>query len=215
MSISLRVLVLALVASVTLVAAAAARAGTYTVYGCQTPTGASAPLNGWQDYISSDTYWQGRCPGPMYLGMVDSESHADGETVELKFTAPPGTTISSYTLRRAVKLVSSDGYYFETLEESGGVWHLVNGCSSPAGCKPRRRHQEPVRPLESLSAHRGGRHHGGGSQDAVQSQRRLPPRAGHGHGLDLALAVRNHARGQLLSPVRRSAKRAAGCPVPC
>lgn len=136
MSISLRVLVLALVASVTLVAAAAARAGTYTVYGCQTPTGASAPLNGWQDYISSDTYWQGRCPGPMYLGMVDSESHADGETVELKFTAPPGTTISSYTLRRAVKLVSSDGYYFETLEESGGVWHLVNGCSSPAGCKP-------------------------------------------------------------------------------
>jgi hypothetical protein len=136
MRFSLRVLVLALVASVTLVAAAAAQAGTYTVYGCKTPTGAGAPLSGWQDSISSDTYWQGKCPGPMYLGMVDSQTHANGETVELKFTAPPGTTISSYTLRRAVKLVSSDGYYFETLEESGGVWHLVNGCSSPAGCKP-------------------------------------------------------------------------------
>jgi len=125
--------------AVTLAAAPIAHAGTYPVYGCQTPTGGTAPMDHWS--FSPDVnrnniydYWADECPGRVRMWMSATHWHPDGDVAEATFNAPANTTIASYTLTRAVRVVSQDGYYYQAWDLSAGQWHLVDGCPRAANC---------------------------------------------------------------------------------
>jgi hypothetical protein len=139
MSFRLRAILCGLAASLLLTAAPIARAGTYTVYGCQTPFASVAPMDGW--HVDLDVahdaynYWQATCPGPVFMWMAASHTHPDGAYAEESFIAPADTTVHSYTIWRALRLVPSDGYYYQVWDRSAGQWRLVSGCAGPAGCK--------------------------------------------------------------------------------
>jgi hypothetical protein len=132
-----------LAASALLAVVPSARAGTYTVYGCQTPSGSAAPLDGWHVALSSDSYFVGACPGPMFMGMEASRTHANGAANMFSFIAPSSTTVYSYTIRRAVRLVSGAGYYYQGWDQSAGQWRLVNGCAGPSGCNSLGDYTQP------------------------------------------------------------------------
>ena len=122
--------------AVLLVCASSAIAGTYTVYGCQTPRGSTAPLSGWTQVL--DVYpanWSDGCPVAAFMWMSPSTSHGDGRYAQETFVAPPGTTIRRYTLVRAVRLTTSGGYYFQALQDSSGFWNMVDGCETYAHCQ--------------------------------------------------------------------------------
>jgi hypothetical protein len=144
-AMSLRMMLLArtativIMAGVSLVAASAASARTYTVYGCRTPTGAKAPLNDWQGALDSadnttHEFWGGTCPGPRYLKLDPAFTHLNGANVEATFIAPADTTITSYSIERAVRLVPSAGYLYEAWALSAGRWLLVDGCTTASLC---------------------------------------------------------------------------------
>jgi hypothetical protein len=117
-------------------AAPSAVAGTYTVYGCRTPTGAVAPLSGWSDSLQVyPAYWQNSCPTVTYMWMAASSPHGEGRYAEETFDAPPNTTIASYRLVRAVRLVPSGGYYYQALQDTSGYWTLVDGCNTYTTCQ--------------------------------------------------------------------------------
>jgi hypothetical protein len=137
MRLATRPLVLAFVTAAALVAAPTALAGTYTVYGCQTPTGAPAPINGssgWTTSIAHGAYTAGACPGTTFFGLATNTAYANGQGNFVTFTAPPGMTIQSYSIGRVARIVTNSGYYFQTLDLVSGQWRLVNGCSNPAKC---------------------------------------------------------------------------------
>lgn len=145
MSLSMRTILvasaasIAIVASLALAAAPSALAGTYTVYGCRTPSGAGAPLNGWQGALdpADDTgheFWGGTCPGPYFLKLDPFFSHIEGASVAATFVAPADTTISSYAIWRAVRLVPSAGFLYQAWALSAGRWLLVDGCGTASSC---------------------------------------------------------------------------------
>ena len=112
-----------------------ARAGSYTVYGCRTPTGTVAPVNGWSYSLQVyPAYWSNSCPGETFMWMAASTPHGYGRYAEETFVAPPGTTIHNYTIVRAVRLVSSGGYYYQALQNSRGYWSMVEGCNTYTSC---------------------------------------------------------------------------------
>jgi hypothetical protein len=111
-------------------------AGTYTVYGCRTPAGVLAPLSGWSDSLQVyPAYWQDSCPTVTYMWMAASSPHGYGRYAEETFDAPPNTTIASYRLLRAVRLVPSGGYYYQALQDTSGYWTLVDGCNTYTTCQ--------------------------------------------------------------------------------
>jgi len=145
MMLSLRAILVAGAASIammsglSLATASVARAGTYTVYGCRTPNGGAAPMNNWQVGLdTSDGYhhdfWGSTCPGPVFMGMDAGFSHVDGDFAEETFIAPVDTTIQSYTISRAVRLVPSAGFLYQAWERSPGGWQLVEGCTGAGSC---------------------------------------------------------------------------------
>jgi hypothetical protein len=89
--------------------ASAAQAGTYTVYGCSTPDGRAAPIDGWIGTSSpGPPNWTGHanyCSGADPYFVMDHELPPDGtwpagSAARYTFTAPPGTTVSSAVPRR-------------------------------------------------------------------------------------------------------------------
>jgi hypothetical protein len=89
--------------------ASAAQAGTYTVYGCSTPDGRAAPIDGWIGTSSpGPPNWTGHanyCSGADPYFVMDHELPPDGtwpagSAARYTFTAPPGTTVSSAVVRR-------------------------------------------------------------------------------------------------------------------
>jgi hypothetical protein len=87
-----------------------ARAGTYDVYACRLPEGTPAGDDGWSVYgggfhmATQSTCTAGRpVPGEMYAA-ISGDVYANA-TNGFAFTAPPGTSIASFTLSRAVKPV--------------------------------------------------------------------------------------------------------------
>lgn len=125
---------LAIAASWVAAAAPTALAGTYTVYGCQLPTGV-APLSGWSYSLQVyPAYWQNSCPKATYMWMAASTPHGDGRYAEETFDAPPNTTIASYKIIRAVRLVPQGGYYYQALQKTSGYWTVVDGCNTYGGC---------------------------------------------------------------------------------
>jgi hypothetical protein len=90
----------------------AAEAGTYTVYGCSTPAGQPAPLDGWIGTSSpGPPNWTGHasyCAGADPYFVMDHQLPPGASSViwpagsgaRYTFTAPPGTTVASAVVRR-------------------------------------------------------------------------------------------------------------------
>jgi hypothetical protein len=155
MRLSLRAILAAVAASIAIVTGASlatastAYAGTYTVYGCRTPSGGAAPMGSWQVGLdSSDGYhhdfWGSTCPDPVFMGMDAGFSHVDGDYAEETFVAPPNTTIQSYAISRAVRLVPSAGYLYQAWVQSAGRWQLLEGCTSASTCGTYGDYQDPA-----------------------------------------------------------------------
>jgi hypothetical protein len=91
----------------TLAAAPAARAGSYHVYSCRTPSGAAAPTDGWSgsvapngtfDQYAKDTCAQG---GALIAALGRQTAHpANLDKATWAFTPAPGTSVAGATLFR-------------------------------------------------------------------------------------------------------------------
>jgi len=88
-----------------LVLAAAAHAGRYHAYSCRTPSGESAPVDGWTGSTAGTyTYAENTCStgGALVAGVGDQiERTANTATATWAFSAPTGATLAAATLWRA------------------------------------------------------------------------------------------------------------------
>jgi hypothetical protein len=135
-----RRLVLVLVVTAALVASdAVAQAdgpGTYTVYGCRTPTGAAASMSDWLitkgKYVSIDKT-SNACPdGPFGLTMVPTKPHPAADAITATFYAPADTQINGYQIWRAYQLATPYNYWFFTTTNNG--WQPAEACFYERGC---------------------------------------------------------------------------------
>jgi hypothetical protein len=91
---------------VSLAPASSARAGEYHVYSCRTPSGASAPVEGWSGSVKGafDNYAEDTCPtgGALIAALGDQTSHlADIDRATWTFSAPTNEMLIGATLWRA------------------------------------------------------------------------------------------------------------------
>jgi hypothetical protein len=91
---------------VSLAVASSARAGEYHVYSCRTPSGASAPVDGWSPSVKGafDDYAEDTCPtgGALTAALGDETIHlADIDQATWTFSVPAGETMEGATLWRA------------------------------------------------------------------------------------------------------------------
>lgn len=127
-------------AALLLAIAGNARAGTYTVYSCRTPSDTAA--QGWwtQSRIESLTAFGDSCPGgALTIDMSRAAAHPANDYARLNFWAAPDTTIGSYFIWRTVQLHA--GYDYVRYEHVNGKWVGVQYCS---GCTIGR----PADPLD-------------------------------------------------------------------
>lgn len=85
-----------------------ARAGTYHVYSCRTPSGESAPVDGWSGSVAAggafDDYVLNTCGegGALVAALGDQTIHgAEVDRAVWAFTSPPDLSLSAVTLWRA------------------------------------------------------------------------------------------------------------------
>jgi hypothetical protein len=86
--------------------AGSARAGEYHVYSCRTPSGASAPVEGWSPSVKGafDDYAEDTCPtgGALIVALGDQTIHlADIDQATWTFSVPTNETLVGATLWRA------------------------------------------------------------------------------------------------------------------
>jgi hypothetical protein len=102
---TLRVVKGALVAGLTLAAVSSgAQAGEYHVYTCRTPTGESAPADGWNGSVAgAAVYAENTCQqgGALIAALRDATRTANTDIATWAFEAPTGATIAAATLWRA------------------------------------------------------------------------------------------------------------------
>lgn len=135
-----------------------AHAAQYTVYGCQTPSGAKAPMSGWSANLDGQVgnkleYWDYNCPANVFMFMTPKDSHPNGAFANETFQAPPGTSIDGYTFWRAVALVPSDGYYYQAFQYTSGAWSQTDGCSGPGHCGTYGDPHNPTDPVNHFTKH--------------------------------------------------------------
>jgi hypothetical protein len=148
---------LGVLAAALLALPAGAGAGTYRVSSCLTPDNRPAGLDGWTretkgaesvaaSYCSRGSFW--------IVFTRASKPHPVGDRNEAVFTAPPGTTIASYTLLRSVTVMESPSfdYSYELLEGHRSV--VVESCHGQRGCHELGAHLLPVAPSNLF--HRAG-----------------------------------------------------------
>jgi hypothetical protein len=122
---------------------ATSSAGTYTTHDCQLPSGDTVSSDGWAFTLLSPLTGNLSCrptadgSRPTQAGwLTRGTAHANGEGVELTYTAPPGTEIADYTLWRQVEVhpASTYNYYYQVLEGVRDSAHIVDRCEGAAGC---------------------------------------------------------------------------------
>jgi hypothetical protein len=104
------------------IAPQAAHGGTYTVHGCQTPSGDPAPMDRWEValYASSIDHWGNACPrGGLWMTMDPNVTHPKDDVMRAVFTAPADTLITSYEFWRSVQVVRGTQYYYTPIERNG------------------------------------------------------------------------------------------------
>ncbi len=96
----------AIAVTAALAIAASACAGEYHVYSCRTPSGESAPADGWSGSVTGTaTVAEDTCSQPggaLIAGLrADTPRTANADAATWAFTAPPDTTLAGATLWRA------------------------------------------------------------------------------------------------------------------
>ncbi len=149
----LRPLVLAVCAAglVALASARPASAGQYHLYSCRTPSGAPAPVDGWNGSKTGGyAFIRESCsqPGGALVAALGDEAarEANTEIATWTFSAPPGEQIASAELWRAG---DTDGgtalettYDFWFGESPGAV--IFGQCANLAGCTSAGEAMEPL-----------------------------------------------------------------------
>jgi len=100
-----RVLTAAFVACLALATAASAQAGQYHVYSCRTPSGESAPADGWSGSVAGPaSFAENTCPQPggaLIAALGEATRTANTDIATWAFEAPAGESVASATLWRA------------------------------------------------------------------------------------------------------------------
>lgn len=103
-----RLFVVCVVGLVSLAVAPGARAGEYHVYACRTPSGESAPVDGWSGSVAPggayDDYTTDTCAGggALVAALGEETTHvADVDEATWAFSVPAGETMVGATLWRA------------------------------------------------------------------------------------------------------------------
>src|ERR1700685_1340944 len=100
-----RALTAAFVACLALATAASAQAGQYHVYGCRTPSGESAPADGWSGSVAGPaSLAENTCSQPggaLIAALGEATRTANTDIATWAFEAPGGESVTSATLWRA------------------------------------------------------------------------------------------------------------------
>jgi hypothetical protein len=86
------------------VSAAGAQAGSYHVYSCRTPSGESAPADGWSGLAVGSAYAEDTCQNPggaLLAALGQAKRTASTDVATWTFEAPVGESIAGATLWRA------------------------------------------------------------------------------------------------------------------
>ncbi len=117
-----------------------AEAGTYDVHACRTPGGAAAPADGWSaGAAGAYMYANVGCPGGVLSAAADpAVGHARGSSLSFTFTAPAGTRVAAYDVRRTVRVSAGGGSawnYTTFLDRAAfGSGNTRESCWSSQGC---------------------------------------------------------------------------------
>ncbi len=125
------------------VASASALAGEYDVYSCRTPSGASAPVDGWSgSEAGAESFAEDTCaqPGGALIAALRAKTPrtANADVATWAFDAPTGETIAGATLWRA-----GDADGGAAVDASYEFWlagptetEPFDECSALSGCPP-------------------------------------------------------------------------------
>jgi hypothetical protein len=128
--------------------ASGASAGTYTVYSCRTPAGNPAPISGWDPTIGGPFIFAvNTCAsgGGFGISMDPTTGHAKGTYGLYTFTAPPDTSLDSYSLWRngSSGLPGQPSFSYDLISYEGKLQYSApyvrdncvgnHGCSSVGG----------------------------------------------------------------------------------
>jgi hypothetical protein len=134
-----------------------ARAGQYHVYSCRTPSGESAPVDGWKGSVAEggafDQYATNTCAsgGTLTAALGDASNHAANvDRATWAFTAPGWAKVTSATIWRAGD--SDDGSTsagtYDLWLASPGSEEEFDDCIGTIGCTERG---NPTTPLSSAN----------------------------------------------------------------
>jgi hypothetical protein len=136
-----------------------AAAGTYHVYACRTPTGSTAPTDGWgMSHNGAYASTGDSCAGGGSLSAVldGSVSHPFGDQADLAFHAPANTDIAAITLWRAGtaspgQAYGSPGTTIQWDNATGGPT-VVDQCYQAYGCSSAGTTSSPLAASNAISS---------------------------------------------------------------
>ena len=136
-----------------------AAAGTYHVYACRTPSGATAPTDGWTtSHNASFAYAGDNCSGGGSLSAVldGSVSHPYGDNAAFAFHAPTDTDIAAITLWRAATAAPGQAYGSPGTaiewENASGSPTVVDQCNQAYGCSSAGTTSSPLAASNKISS---------------------------------------------------------------
>ena len=127
-----------------------AQAGQYHVYACRTPSGESAPADGWSgSKVGAATFIGDTCPqgGALVAALYEEPNRtANTATATWAFGAPPNTSIAGATLWRAgdTEGGSAIGATYQFGLAGSKETELFEECLNSLGCVSRGNFQQPL-----------------------------------------------------------------------
>lgn len=132
---------------------ASAMAGSYHVYTCRTPSGESAPADGWSGTVAAegkmDDYADNTCAegGALIAALGDQTSHiANTDRASWSFEAPLGERLIGATLWRAGYLHGglSENTTYQFWIDGPIATDIVEACAYTSPCDGKGRPEEPM-----------------------------------------------------------------------
>jgi hypothetical protein len=127
-----------LCAAVLLAWSPSARAGSYVIYQCRTPSGTAAGTTGLSTaaWAPSIDHWGSTCPvGGYNLQLAPGVLHPKDDNMTTLFTAPANTMITAYSFYRSVVVGQGTHYFYSTVERANGTETRVGTSCRGDGCK--------------------------------------------------------------------------------
>lgn len=184
-----------------------AAAGTYHVYACRTPSGATAPTDGWtMSHNAPYAYAGDSCAGGGSVSAVldGAVSHPFGDYANFSFHAPADTDIAAITLWRAATAAPGQAYGSpETViqwEYANGSTTVVDQCDQVYGCSAAGTTSSPLAlsnaissgPLTGITGFDGSASCGGAPGGTCPATGGPPAAALYLYGADITLRDANN-----------------------